>query len=419
MKKTTIIFVLLAFAFLGMQAQTQSGVVKTRGRMVGGKLVPGTMLSGATVQVEGRQALLATDGRFSFPVSGNSYTLKNVSKQGYQLVDAEVCRSYRYSGNPLSVVMETPEQQQQDKLTAERKIRRQLQNQLRDKEDEIEALREQNRLTDEQYNNALQQLYSQQESNERLISDMAQRYSVLDYDQLDDFQRQVSSCIENGQLAKADSLLRSRGDVGQQVEAALKAGAALKQKLDQQQKVEAVHSAEMNEVAQRCYSFYELFVARFQNDSAAYYLELRSRLDTTNIEWLLEAGEFYMDYVADYDKAMSLFETAMRQSKKQNGETTGTMSEVFNDMGVVYFALGDFAKAMEKYQKALEIGQKAFGKEHGKVASFLHNIGQVCYRQGEYQKALDYFDEALRIKEKIFGKESELLADVLNDQGVV
>ncbi|MBP5241274.1 MAG: hypothetical protein J6Z26_05135, partial [Bacteroidales bacterium] len=105
MKKTTIIFALLAFAFFGMQAQTQSGVVKTRGRMVGGKLVPGTMLSGATVQVEGRQALLASDGHFSFPVSGNSYTLKNVSKQGYQLVDAEVCRSYRYSGNPLSVVM--------------------------------------------------------------------------------------------------------------------------------------------------------------------------------------------------------------------------------------------------------------------------------------------------------------------------
>ena len=131
----------------GAMAQTQNGVVKTRGRMVGGKLVPGTMLDGTTVQVEGRQAILAKDGNFSFPVKDGKYFLKSVSKQGYSLVDAEACRQYQYSSNPLAIVMEMPEQQQRDKLAAERKIRRQLQDQLREKEDEIEALREQNTIT--------------------------------------------------------------------------------------------------------------------------------------------------------------------------------------------------------------------------------------------------------------------------------
>ena len=51
-------------------------------------------------------------------------------------------------------------------------------------------------------------LYEEQESNEQLISEMAKRYSELNYDQLDEFYRQVSSFIEDGELVKADSMLR-------------------------------------------------------------------------------------------------------------------------------------------------------------------------------------------------------------------
>ena len=232
MKRTSILLALVVLTiFGGLQAQTQSGVVKTRGRMVGGKLVPGTPLTGATVQVDGRQAMLSKDGKFSFPVKDGKYTLKSVTKQGYSLIDVEACRSYNYSKNPLTIVMESPEQQQQDKLAAERKIRRQLQDWLREKEDAIEALLEQNRITEEQYRKQLQELYSEQQNNEKLIADMAKQYSELDYDQLDEFQRQVSYCIENGQLAKADSLLRSQGDMNKQVEESLKAGAALQQQI--------------------------------------------------------------------------------------------------------------------------------------------------------------------------------------------
>ena len=111
MKKTAITLItgLLLAAGALAQTQTQNGVVKTRGRMVGGKLVPGTALAGATVQVEGRQAILAKDGNFSFPVKDGKYFLKSVSKQCYSLVDAEACRQYQYSKNSLTIVMETPD----------------------------------------------------------------------------------------------------------------------------------------------------------------------------------------------------------------------------------------------------------------------------------------------------------------------
>ena len=63
----------------------------------------------------------------------------------------------------------------------------------------------------------MQQLYDDQQNNDKLIADMAKRYSTLDYDQLDEFYRQVSYFIENGELTRADSLLRTRGDINVQV----------------------------------------------------------------------------------------------------------------------------------------------------------------------------------------------------------
>ena len=200
-------------------------------------------------------------------------------------MDFDACpRSYKYSANPLYMVMETPEQQQQDQLTAERKIRRNLQKQLQEKEDEIEDLKAQQAITDEEYRKALQKLYAEQESNEQLISDMAKRYSELDYDQLDEFYRQVSYCIENGELVKADSLLNTRGDITAQVGNILQRGQTIAVQDEQLQKAKAVQQADIDEAAQRCYSYYETFKAQHLNDTAAYYLELRASLDTTNVE---------------------------------------------------------------------------------------------------------------------------------------
>lgn len=51
MRKLFLYFTILSMLSASIAyAQTQSGVVKTRGRMENGKLVPGTPLSGATVQ---------------------------------------------------------------------------------------------------------------------------------------------------------------------------------------------------------------------------------------------------------------------------------------------------------------------------------------------------------------------------------
>ena len=299
--KKSIWLTICLFTSFGAMAQTQQGIVKTRGRMVNKQHVPGTGLPGATVAVKGGNAVVSGNtGTFTLAISGNNFYLQNVQKKGYQLVDADVLtKPYKHSTNPLYLVMETPEQQQSDLLAAERKMRKNLRNQLDAKEADIEALQ----ASQQEKDSLLRILYQQQNENEKLISDMAKRYSTLDYDQLDEFYRQVSYFIENGELTRADSLLRTRGDINVQVRNIIKQGQVIQEEKEQIQKADEVHHADIEEAARRCYSYYETFLAQHQNDSAAYYLELRAQLDTTNYIWQYKAGDFIYYYLNNYEKA--------------------------------------------------------------------------------------------------------------------
>ena len=279
--KTTYVCLVLLLMQMSAFAQTQQGYVKTKGRMVNGKLVPGQGLKGATVSIKGRTTILvnADDGSFSFPVSGQQFQIDSVKKKGYQLVDMEACpKTYHRSSNPIYIVMETPEQMMEDEINAERKIRRNLQKQLEAKESQLETLREEGRITEEAYQDALQNLYDEQEGNERIIADMAKRYAELDYDQLDEFYRQVSYCIENGELTKADSLLRTRGDITKQVNDILQRGQALNERKEVLQRAKTVQDLDVEEAARYCLRMAEYFRSQNESDSAAYYLDLHRQL---------------------------------------------------------------------------------------------------------------------------------------------
>lgn len=130
MKRRVVLFCLAVLTAVAASAQTQQGFVKTKGRVVNGKHVAGKGLQGAVVALHGRSSVGVqnANGSFSFPVVGKSYTVQSVTKNGYQLVDADAApKAYAYSSNPLYLVMETPGQQQADRVDAERKLRRTLQ----------------------------------------------------------------------------------------------------------------------------------------------------------------------------------------------------------------------------------------------------------------------------------------------------
>ena len=420
MKRKSILFLFLLLTPLFSIAQTQQGYVKTKGRMVNGKHIPGQGLKGATLSIKGRATVLvnADNGSFSFPVTNQQFRLDSVKKKGYQLVDYEACpKSYTYSPNPIYIIMETPEQQLQDKLDAERKIRRNLQKQLQDKEDELEALKGSGKITVKDYQNSMQKLYSQQESNERLIEDMAQRYASLDYDQLDAFYRQVSYFIENGELTKADSMLNSRGDIGQQVNDIRQRGQVLHEKRETLQKAEAVQRGDIHEAAQRCYSYYETFMVQHLNDTAAYFLELRASLDTTNLEWMNDAGRFINDYLADYDRAFPYFQSILRNARQEYGENSDWVAVCYSNIASYYYDKGDYAQSASYNDKAFAMRVGLYGPNHPDVATSYNNKGCTLMKQEDYGNALINFNQALHILQRKYGENHPYVASCYDNIG--
>ena len=385
--KTFLLVLVCILAAASAVAQTQQGVVKTRSRQKG---VPGTPLPGALVQVKGRNpATCAAGGKFSVPVPGGKYYLQSATKKGYVLLDPDILlKPYTYSTNDLVILMETPEQKNDDVQNAVRKIRKTMKEQVAAKESRIEELMEQNRITLQQYNEAMQALDEEQKRNGDLISEMAERYAMVDYDQIDEFNQQVTELILEGELTRADSLLRTKGDVDSRLAAVQReeeAQAAEAAELTRRQQAldasRAGTQAKKNDIAQDCYNYYNMFVLNMQPDSALHYIERRADIDPHNFYWQLDAIKYCL---------------VRGLTQRADGRLQALLQEV---------------RGLAAENPAEHEANLAWTLEH--AATLLTG------RQGQENRATGYFQEAVGIYERLADEEPQVyrpyVAEVLNN----
>jgi hypothetical protein len=383
-KRILFLSALLIAVACGAMAQSQTGYVKTRGRIVNGKVVAGQGLTGATVHVKGRASVLVknTNGSFSFPVTTKQFVIESVNKKGYQLVDADAApKTYVHSPTPIYLVMETPSQLMEDKLAAERKLRRTLTKRLQQREDELQALKEQNRITQEQYNATMQQLYDQQESNEALVREMAEYYSRIDYDQIDEFNTRVSECILAGDLAKADSLLRSKGDIDERIRKLNEHHDANVQARETLEKSEQAEQFSREDLAQDCFSFFRRFALDNKPDSALCYIEKRAALDSTNCQWQADAGS-YLQKRGMTRQARKYYDRALNAARKMAADNPELyeplLAKTLNNIALLYTQTADVAAAEPLFQESLTLFKRLSSADESTyspyVASTLNNM---------------------------------------------
>lgn len=437
MKKLLWVILLMAGTTFSSWSQTQTGYVKTKGRLgSNGKVVSGTRLPGATVQVKGRNAVVTNaNGAFSLPIPSNKYSLQTVKKNGYLLIDPDILlKVYSYSANPLIIAMQSPEQQQDDKLAAEKKLRRTLQRQLQAKEDELEALMEQNRVTQDEYRKALEALYEEQDKNGRLISEMAEHYSQVDYDQLDAFNLEVSDCILNGELVKADSLLRSKGDVDariarihEQEAAQATEQAELSRRQSNLDKSIAGTRAEKQDVALDCHNFFKKFVIECQHDSAACYIVKRANLDRDNIDWQFDAGKYFLQrglvsQAEEYYRRT--LDIARRQAQSGQQSHEAVLARTLQNAALLDQDRGRRTEAIEKVEEALGIYRRLAASSPElfelRVASALNSLALL---HNDLDKSEALFESSLEILSRYVHEDarvySSLVGNVLNNLGLL
>lgn len=425
MKKFVLLLVLALYGHVCL-AQSMRGYVKTKGRMVDGKVVHGVGLSGVTIRIKGMNVVMSgKDGLFfiSLPQNhkGDNIYVELISKPGFELIDKDILnRPIIYNpSTPLSIVMEEESILAKERLAIEKKLRVTLQHKLIEKEDELEALKEQHQISDEAYRRQLQELYNQQKNNETLIGDMVDRYSKIDFDEVDEFNRRLSQLIFDGKLAEVDSLINAKGDMNLRVADYRQLHEANIQKLKQLEKDKAWFQKERETLAQDCLARFKIFKMKEQNDSAAYYLELRAQMDTTDYKLATETGMIFINDLADDDKALKYFNLAKDITTQNYGFKNPDVALSYQNIGNVYLFRNDYYEAVKQFNMSKDLYRGLMGDSTRHVGQSQILLGITYNAMKKYDLALDYYKQALDIFDNIFKEnKNPEIANIYNNMGV-
>lgn len=321
--------------------------------------------------------------------------------------------------------METPEQQKQDLLESERKIRRTLQRKLQQREDELDALKGAHQITLEEYQQTMQKLYDEQESNEKLIADMAKEFAQMDFDQMDELNQHVNDAILNGRLTEADSLLRTKGDIKSRVAQIKKEQQAeLQRKTELNQAQEALIEAKagtqkkLEDITNDCSSFIKRFMIEKQLDSAAYYNKIRADIDSTNLLVQLYAGEFFRTYLIDTTNAKKCFFRVIQSTNSHNDTSyLQLLGNAYNNLGLLHSEQNLYSKGIEYFTLSINLKESVLGTYHTSTANTLQNMGTTYSEMGNSSRALECYQQAISIYDSISDNDDKDAARCYSSMG--
>ncbi len=126
---------------------------------------------------------------------------------------------------------------------------------------------------------------------------------------------------------------------------------------------------------------------------------------------------YYLQSVANYDKAKFFYDKALSLKKKLFGEDHPDTTNLYNNLGTLYMDIGDYSLAKQYYEKALEINIKIFGENHFYTAIGFNNLGGILKVTGNFPEAKKYYERALSSFKLIYGNDHPNIATTYNNLG--
>jgi CHAT domain-containing protein len=119
--------------------------------------------------------------------------------------------------------------------------------------------------------------------------------------------------------------------------------------------------------------------------------------------------------MADYTKALALYERALPTLDKLLGPQHPDTATSINNLAMLYDSIQDNDRALPLHERALAIREKILGSEHPLTSVSINNLACFYCHMGNYTEALPLFERALAIREKVLGLEHPDTAGTLND----
>ena len=410
---------------IGMSAMAQqSGIVRTLER----PSKPSEYLAGVSIDVLEYPNVTVSKkgGKFSFSIpgkrQGESFTVTRVQKKGYSLVDKQLKgRRFAYSSSvPLEIVMVSDTQLENDKRRIEDKAYDKAKKNYDQKVVALEKQLKQKTISEQEYRAKYEELSSNYNNYIQLIDQMAERYATTDYSGMDEMSQEIQACIENADLEQADELINRKGSFDKREQELLNK-MQLKEKSEQlSQQLEEDIDKELEDLVRDYYNKYAIHVSKYENDTAAYYLDRIVRLDTTNVDMLEFAALFIDHYLMDYPRALSYHQRALLHAQEQYGVDSKEAGVISEFIGLTYDHMGDMDKSLEWHHKALDIYEQTEGLDNPDAALVYTHIGRIYTSKDSLEKALEYTLKGLDIRNRtIQDKDHQDFSQSYNNLGVI
>lgn len=422
--KKILFVIIMSFAVLCLDAQTQSGRVRT----AGSHNQKGQPISDVSVKMAGDYTVVLSDKNGDFEImmsglkNGDPIQVERVFKLGYLLIDEEILSTERAFSNrvPLEIVMKSKVEVANERAEIEELAYRKATQRYESRVRQLEAALKSSEITQSELQNEMQLLQNQFQAFESLITTMSKHYAMTDYDRLSETDALINSAIREGDFLKADSLLNAKGNMQKRINAFHSETKSINDAQIQieiaQQKLSKRKSSMLRlktELASDLYNKYTVSVGKFNLDSAAYYMVSRADLDTTNVDWQLEAGDFLENYLGQYQEAYDLYMRGLRSAEAQS-ESNVYRGNAYNALALLYVTLDRYDEAMHYLNKARHEYKVNCSPDHPNNAFVLNNLAGFYGKTGQIDSMLVYAKEALKINISYFGENSKEVATDYN-----
>lgn len=418
--KNIIITTILILSALAAGAKTvQTGIV----REYKGKAKK-TALAGVELQVYPAQST-ASDRNGNFRLEfltlkpGERINVRRIEKEGYEIFNKDALEQWNLNPTaPFMIVMCRSNMFKQLKDTYYKNSGERYARQYRKAQDELKRLKEQNKIQQKEYIEQLEQLEQEYGRQLENLDNYVDRFARIDLSEISPVEQEIIELVQAGKIDEAIAKyeeLNAKAKLLDGISKRKEVGEAISTLTEIDRNLAADNDT-LYAVVERQIQTLQLGGAENNEKIRRLYCDIADA-DTTNIEWLIDTGNFLYEYAADHQAALGYFHKALASAEAQHGSRSEEVAKVMNNLGVVYNELGEFSKALDYLHRALEIRVAVHGEENNLTATTYQNLGNTYLDSGDPNKALEYFQKALDINQKVLDSDDPALAVSYNDLG--
>lgn len=419
MKNIIIATILILSAFAVGAKTVQTGVV----REYKGKAKK-TALAGVELQVYPAQST-ASDRNGNFRLEfltlkpGERINVRRIEKEGYEIFNKDALEQWNLNPTaPFMIVMCRSNMFKQLKDTYYKNSGERYARQYRKAQDELKRLKEQNKIQQKEYIEQLEQLEQEYGRQLENLDNYVDQFARIDLSEISPVEQEIIELVQAGKIDEAIAKyeeLNAKAKLLDGISKRKEVGEAISTLTEVDRNLAADNDT-LYAVVERQIQTLQLGGAENSGKIRRLYCDIADA-DTTNIDWLIDSGNFLYEYAADHQAALDYFRKALASAEAQHGPQSEEVAKVLNNLGVVCNELGEFSKALDHLQRALDIRLAVLGEENNLTATTYQNLGNTYLDSGDPNKALEYFQKALDINQKVLDSDDPALAVSYNDLG--